>query len=82
MNNVNYHVRQSFVIINNVSPWIHGPELAAARNIAAVSAHCADLVVDDVGEAGVVSPHPHPHLQLCLRGREALGPLPVEVANL
>ena len=61
---------------------LHGPELAAARNTAAVSAHCADLVVDDVGEAGVVPPHPHPHLQLCLRGGEALGTLRVNVANL
>ena len=64
---------------------LYGPELAAARNIAAVSAHfadTADLVVDDVGEAGVVPPHPHPHLQLCLRGGEALGTLRVNVANL
>ena len=61
---------------------LHGPELAAARNTAAVSAQCADLVVDDVGEAGVVPPHPHPHLQLCLRGGEALGTLRVNVANL
>ena len=61
---------------------LHGPELAAARNTAAVSAKCADLVVDDVGEAGVVPPHPHPHLQLCLRGGEALGTLRVNVANL
>ena len=61
---------------------LHGPELAAARSTAAVSAHCADLVVDDVGEAGVVPPHPHPHLKLCLRGGEALGTLRVNVANL
>ena len=61
---------------------LHGPELAAARNIVAVYSIDADLVVDEVGEAGVVPPHPHPHLQLSLRSGEALGTLRVNVANL
>ena len=81
VNNVNYHVRQSFVIINNVSPWSRAGGCSQYCGSVLYSID-ADLVVDEVGEAGVVPPHPHPHLQLSVRGGEALGTLRVNVANL